>query len=353
MNLLLINFVMDPKSQVLSWQAKVAFTLGNSFDKVVVLTHERKNILDSEIPENVKIIVFPHLFLKAPMRWLGGQYLLNFWVYYLNSKYKFDRCFIHMNVEWVIFLSPVFKLLKLPSIVWFAHGSVVKKLIKVHDLATKIVSSTVEGFRIPSKKLVLIGQSIDLDQFKLITYKSKSHNLIYVGRISERKNLDKLVEVLSQVNKINKESINLIVVGDTLTNEDKLYKSNLVKQIDKLNLNHNVIFKGYLQQMEIIEMYKDVFAHISFSSTGSLDKTLVESLAVGCPVLTSNDAMMAILDEEYHIKLDDINGAASLVNNLFKNQLDLDRKKIRSLVINKHDYKSFIEKLVHNIKNIN
>jgi len=109
--------------------------------------------------------------------------------------------------------------------------------------------------------------------------------------------------------------------------------------------------KGY-GFIESAENKKDVFVHISYSSTGSLDKTLVESLAVGCPVLTSNDAMVAILDSEYHISINDINGAAKLVSNLFENQLNLDRKKIRSIVINKHDYKSYIEKLVDNIKDM-
>jgi glycosyltransferase involved in cell wall biosynthesis len=353
MNLVIINYVMDPMSQVLSWQTKVAYSLSNSFEKVVVLTHEKKNILDSEIPPNVEIIVFPLFFLKAPMRWLGGKYLLNFWVLYLNKKYNFDRCFIHMNFEWAIYLAPVFSFFKIPVIIWYAHGSVTKKLIRAHQLAIRIVSSTIEGFRIPSNKLSLIGQSVDLEKFKLITLKQKSDNLIYVGRISERKNLDKIIDVLNLVvNKDSNKNIKLLIVGDTLTDDDENYKTSLLQQIETFDLQSTVIFKGHLQQNDIIDLYKDVFAHISYSSTGSLDKTLVESLAVGCPVLTSNDAMVAILDDEYHIKLDDINGAANLVNNLFNNQLNLDREKIRSIVIDKHDYKSFIKKLVENIKNI-
>jgi glycosyltransferase involved in cell wall biosynthesis len=345
---------MDPKSQVLSWQTKVAFSLSYNFEKVVVLTHERKNILDSEIPSNVEIIVFPLFFLKAPMRWFWGKYLLNFWVLYLNKKYNFDRCFIHMNFEWAIYLGPVFNLLKIPIIIWYAHGSVTRKLIRAHKLASRIVSSTIEGFRIPSNKLSLIGQSIDLEQFKLIALKQKSDNLIYVGRISERKNLDKIIDVLNLVvNKEGYKNIKLLIVGDKLTDDDKNYKASLLQQIETFNLQLNVIFKGHLQQNEIIELYKDVFAHISYSSTGSLDKTLVESLAVGCPVLTSNDAMVAILDDKYHIKLDDMNGAAKLVINLFDNQLNFDRNNLRTHVVNKHDYESFINKLSENIKNVN
>jgi glycosyltransferase involved in cell wall biosynthesis len=345
---------MDPQSQVLSWQTKVAFSLSDSFKKVVVLTHGKKNIAASEIPNNLEIVNFPLFFLRAPMRWFGGKYLLNFWVFTLHRKYRFDRCFIHMNFEWTIYLAPFFKLFHIPVVIWYAHGSVTRKLKLAHRFATKITSSTIEGFRIPSDKLVLIGQSIDTDQFKLITLKHKSSNMIYVGRISERKNLDKLIEVLNLVvNHKSYNKVNLLIVGEPLTEEDKVYKTKLLSLIEMYNLQSNVSFKGHLQQHEIIELYQDVFVHISFSSTGSLDKTLVESLSVGCPVLTSNDAMVAILDKEYHIKLDDINEASRLVCNLYDNQLELDRNKLRALIINMHDYKSFIEKLVENIKNIN
>jgi len=352
MNLLIINYIMDPKSQVLSWQTKVAYSLGNSFEKVVVLTHERKNILDSEIPPNIEIVLFPLFFLRAPMRWFGGKYLLNFWVLYLNWKYKFDRCFIHMNFEWAIYFAPAFKLFNIPVIIWYAHGSVSKELIRAHKFATRIVSSTIEGFRIPSNKLSLIGQSIDLDQFELLPAKQEcSNNLIYVGRISKRKNLDKIIDVLNLiVNKERKKSIKLLIIGDIITEEDRKYKEELLEQIVSLKLQSNIVFKGTLQQDEIIELYRDVFVHISFSSTGSLDKTLVESLALGCPVLTSNDAMVAILDKEYHIKLDDVFHAARSVNRIFENQLDLDRSKLRSLVVNKHDYVNFIKNLVEKIK---
>lgn len=347
MNLLIINFVMDPRSQVLSWQTKVAFSLSKNFDKVFVLTHGKKNIADSEVPNNLEIIIFPLFFLKAPMRWLGGKYLINFWLLNLQRKYRFDRCFIHMNFEWAIYLNPFFKLFKIPVIIWYAHGSVTKKLELAHKYATRIVSSTIEGFRLPSNKLTLIGQSVDIEKYKLITLKQRSSNLIYVGRISERKNLNKIIDVLNLVVKDGThKNIKLIIVGEGLTDEDKSYKIKLLQQIESLDLQSNVIFKGHLLQDQIIDLYNDVFAHISFSSTGSLDKTLVEALAVGCPLLTSNDAMVKFLDESYHIRPNKINEASVLVCSLYEKQLELDRNQFREIVIDKHDYNGFIKKLV-------
>ncbi len=148
MNLLLINFVMDPQSQVLAWQTKVAFSLATYFDKVIVVTHQQKNIETK--PDNVTIIEMPPFFLRAPMRWMGGKYFLNIWLWILHRHYNFDRCFIHMNYEWALRFAPVFKIKKIPVIVWYAHGSVSKLLKKSLKFIDKILTSTKEGFRIKS-----------------------------------------------------------------------------------------------------------------------------------------------------------------------------------------------------------
>ncbi|MEO6722078.1 MAG: glycosyltransferase family 4 protein [Ferruginibacter sp.] len=348
MNLLIINFVMDPQSQVLAWQTKVAFALGLKFEKVFVVTHEKKNL--ANVPGNIKIIVFPNIFLRAPMRWGGGKYLLNFWIYYLHLKYRFDKAFIHMNFEWAYFFSPFFKITGIPLSIWYAHGSVSPRLYKAHKIATRVVSSTKEGFRIPSDKLVLIGQSIDTEIFPLMHLKEISGVFIYVGRISPRKNIDKLIEVVDSVVKANRiKNCKLMVVGGPLTDDDRKYEAELFSRITALGLNDHIEFTGPLSQLQIAEMYKTVFAHMSFSETGSMDKTLMESLSCGCPVLTSNDAVINLLEERYRITKEDITGAVDRLCYIHQHQAEIDRFQLRQIVINKHDFSSYIEKLSYNI----
>jgi len=313
-----------------------------------VLTHEKKNITD--IPENDRIIVLPNLFLRVPMRWIGGKYFFTIWVFYLHLKYRFERAFIHMNFEWAIFFSPFFKITRIPLSIWYAHGSVTPGLQKAHKVANKIVSSTKEGFRIPSSKLTLIGQSIDTTLFPLIELKETSNQFIYVGRISTRKNIDKLVQVVNVIVRNNHiRGCRLIIVGGPLSEDDRKYQEELSATIRSLNLADNIEFTGPLSQPRIAEIYKRVFAHLSFSETGSMDKTLMESLACGCPVLTSNTAVINLLEDKYRVNKEDIPDAVDKLCYIYKHQLEIDRLKLREIVINKHDFNSYIEKLTLNI----
>ena len=339
---------MDPQSQVLAWQTKVAFALTSKFEKVVILTHEKKNL--TKLPNNVRILLFPNIFLRAPLRWIGGKYSLNFWVFYLHFKYRFDKAFIHMNFEWAYYFAPFFKITRIPLSIWYAHGSVSPNLYKAHKVATRILSSTKEGFRIPSDKLVLIGQSIDINQFPLVWLNKISNQFVYVGRISPRKNIDKLIDMVNIIvsSKLIKDC-KLIVIGGAITEEDQKYYKGLTEKIRLLELNENVEFTGPISQDKICLVYASVFAHVSFSETGSMDKTLMEALSSGCPVLTSNDAVINLLEEKYRINKDDIGSAVERLCYVHQHQMEIDRAKLREIVTGKHDFENYIDKLFLNI----
>ena len=348
MNLLLINFVMDPQSQVLAWQTKVAFSLATYFDKVIVVTHQQKNI--ETMPGNVTIITIPAFFLKAPMRWFGGKYLLNLWLWKLNRKYHFDRCFIHMNFEWALRFAPFFKIKKIPVTVWYAHGTVSKLLKKALSYTDKILTSTKEGFRINSDKVVIIGQSIDTELFPLHLPVSVSGKIIYVGRISPVKKIEALTEIMEiLIVKRNQQQFSLTIIGLPLTETDRKYYEDLKMNVRQKRLERFIRFEGQVSNDKISEYYLDTFLHLSCSNTGSMDKTLMEALACGCPVLTTNIALFDIIEEKYKIKSTDCHLVADQVMKIYDEQLSIDRNKLRSIVINGHSFDQYIIKMKDNI----
>lgn len=350
MNLLLINFVMDPQSQVLAWQTKVAFSLAGYFDKVIVVTHQQKNI--EVVPGNVSIKIIPSFFLKAPMRWFGGKYLLNLWLWKLHRQYHFDRCFIHMNFEWALRFAPFFKIKKIPVIVWYAHGSVSKLLKKALIYIDKILTSTKEGFRINSNKVVIIGQSIDTELFPLHLPVSVSGKIIYVGRISPVKKIETLIEIMEiLVVKKNQQQVSLTIIGLPLTQTDRKYYEDLKMTVRQKGLENFIRFEGQVSNNKIPEYYSDTFLHLSCSNTGSMDKTLMEALACGCPVLTTNIALFDIIEEKYKIKSRDSYVVADQVMKIHEEQLTLDRNKLRSIVIKAHNFDQYIIKMKDNIIN--
>src|SRR5438132_1688424 len=87
MRLLVINFEMDPASQVLAWQLHVASELASKCEKVVILTHR---VAEFVCPSNMTVCVFPTLLQRAPLRWLGGNWWMNIFVW--QTPPPDDRC---------------------------------------------------------------------------------------------------------------------------------------------------------------------------------------------------------------------------------------------------------------------
>lgn len=334
---------MDPNSQVLSWQVKVAFALANHFNKVVILTHKKQNI--SKAPSNVKIFEFPYL-AKSPYRWAGGEYILNFWISYLHCRYHFDRCFIHMNYRWAYRFAPFFKLSGIPVSIWYAHKANTKYLRAAHYFADKIITSNESGFRMKSDKTSYIGQGIDTELFKIQNSIIYSSNILYVGRISKVKRLEVLVDVLYLLNtNSNGPIFTLTIIGAPLNEGDRKYYTNIQQYIGQKKLTDYVFFKGAVEHAEIPQYYTKSFLHLSFSNTGSMDKSLMESLASGCPILTSNPALFNIINKEYRILNEDPNLVATQVLVIYNQQASINKNALRELIINRHDLSSFIIKL--------
>jgi glycosyltransferase involved in cell wall biosynthesis len=349
MVVLVINNVMDYKSQVLSWQIKVAYGLAQHFSKVIVLTQSQGEI--GHKPDNVVIINFPSL-AKPPFRWMGGEYLLNFWVAYLHSKYKFHRCFMHMNFKWAYRFAPFFKIHQIPVTFWYAHGATSRSLKLAHFFANKVLTSSAEGFRLASNKVVYIGQGIDTDIFNIPQHSTASSNILYVGRISPVKRIERLIEVINElVNNLNYKQFTLTIVGAPLNISGNEYLKEIEEKIGQLNLTPYVKLTGKVRYEEIPFFYNDAFVHLSFSETGSMDKTLLEALSAGCPVVTSNKSLFEIISKEDQVIEYKSEKVAQRVLDLYKNQNSTTKAQKRETIIKHHDFNNFVLKLRQEIIN--
>ena len=146
MKLLLVNFVMDQSSPVLAWQQGVATQLAARCERVVVLT---ERVVESPLPANVEVHRVPRI-LTTPLRLLGVRWLMNIPVWRWCARERFDAVFVHMNADWVYRLAPCWRRFRVPVLLWYAHGSVTRRLHRAHAHASCVITSTPEGFRIPS-----------------------------------------------------------------------------------------------------------------------------------------------------------------------------------------------------------
>jgi len=351
MRLLVINFEMDRLSRTMPWSQQVVNLLAKECETVVVLTSRAGQYTP---PPNVLVKIIPARPFGIPRRF-GSTWLLNFWVCNLIRRSRIDVCFIHMAMEWAYYLKPCFKLLRIPVLMWYAHGTVSNMLKKAHNAATRVVTSTPEGCRIKSDKIFVIGQGIDTSIFDIQPQGQNRQDIITVTRISPRKRIELLIEIMRVLKNIHGiPEFHLKIIGTPITTDDQFYEIELRDRAWRMDLHDYVEFVGFVPQEYIPVYYRNAFLHINVSQTGSMDKTVLESLACGCPVLTSNEAFFQLLAEypEMVIKNESPRAIARQILDIYERRDSYDPSQLRNLVVGKHDIHSYVGKIMDHLRHI-
>jgi len=139
-------------------------------------------------------------------------------------------------------------------------------------------------------RLHIVHCGVDPALFNLVSHKQPGKRLLYVGRLSAAKGLPILLESLAALKSSHPEII-LTVVGD---GEDR---AELEQMTARLELNNNVKFVGYKSQAEVREYMQetDVFVLPSFAE--GVPVSLMEAMAAGVPVVTTQIAGVSELVE--------------------------------------------------------
>lgn len=125
-----------------------------------------------------------------------------------------------------------------------------------------------------------IIEGVDYSKFVNLSEIPKEGSLFYFGRVSANKGIDRLINCISI-----DSGLHLKVVGKP---ESKEYMESLNQLVKKRGLTEHVTFLGPLEDQELFEELK----HVEFIVLPSLFEgfgiTLIESLATGAKVITSD-----------------------------------------------------------------
>jgi len=161
---------------------------------------------------------------------------------------------------------------------------------------------------------------------------SPKNYFLYVGTIQPRKNINILIKAFAKL-KDQKKSFRLVIVGK----KGWLYKK-LFILLKKLNLNKEIVFTGYINDQELINLYKNALALILPSFYEGFGIPLLEAFNYRCPVISS-----------FSSSLPEIGGNACLYFNPKKVGDLLD--KINEIASNEKLRKELIKKGERRLKN--
>ena len=345
MKLLVITQKVDENDQLLGFFIEWLKRLAQKFDKLIVLCLEKGEF---NLPENVEVISLGKNKGHSKIRQLFTLYSLLF-----TRRHNYDAVFIHMNPIWVVLGGPLWKLFNKKIFFWYTHKAVTPKLRLAERFANVIFTASKESFRLPSKKVIVTGHGIDTQLFKpdhlrLNLKKDQRFNLsiLSVGRIAPVKNYETLIDA-AKILKDGGVDFSVTMVGEAALDSDARYLMSLKLKIKSLKLEENFNFVGKINHKDLLRYYQthDVFIHLS--KTGSLDKTILEAMACGMRVLSSNDSSMAFLPGNLIFIEDDPLELASKILTVKDSAIDPD---LRHYVVQNHNLDILIDKISNYIK---
>lgn len=267
----------------------------------------------------------------------------------LANLSQVDGVFIHMCPIYAILSFPLVKLFKKKLIMFYAHGGVHFKLKIAEKMVNKVLTSSLAGFRLKSKKVKVIGQGIDTELFQPVNeVQPQVFRTLYAGRINETKDPRTIIEALDILVNEQNLRIKLKIIGWPLVKSEKKYLEGLKELVKNKKLNNYVEFINSIPYSQMPKYYQETNLFINPSSTGSLDKVVLEAMASGCLVLNCNDAYRDILADKYLFKKGDVIDLSQKIVNLMRAEKDYS---LREIVVKNHNLDNFIEKIVSEFNN--
>ncbi len=346
MKLLVVTQAVNEDDQVLGFMTGWLKELSRQTESLEVICLSKGKF---NLPNNVRV---SSLGKEAGENRL--KYLINFYKYVWRLRGDYDAVWIHMNQIYVILGWPVWKFLNKPISLWYAHGSVSLSLKVAEKLSDIIFTSAPKGFRLPSKKVKVVGQGIDLERFNNLQTVREVGLLVHAGRISRIKRQKELLESLAL---ISNTPWQLIFYGGPVTADDEVYVEELKDLINNLGLDNRVTFAGPRPYSDLPKCLSEGELFVTMSQTGSLDKAVLDAMAAGTIPIIAGETFKQVLGSEAAqlLALPDGSDFAVKVEEILslspQAKADL-RARLQNIIAKQYSLPSLMQKIVSTLTDV-
>ncbi|PIS04804.1 MAG: hypothetical protein COT81_04625 [Candidatus Buchananbacteria bacterium CG10_big_fil_rev_8_21_14_0_10_42_9] len=271
--------------------------------------------------------------------------------YCLKHVSEVDGIFCHQNPEYTIAMWPYALLRRKKIISWYTHRAVTWKTKLMAMMAAKVLTASVDSFRINTAKKLVVGHGIDLDRFKTSDTKhvDERFNIVTVGRISPTKDYETMILAVKKLVQENDSNIHLSIIGGVPIESQRSYYDALLKIVANHNLRDNISFKGWVPNEKIVDELKKSDLFINLSGTGSLDKAILEAMAARCLVLTSNEAFKDFLPVTLMVEANNPEALARKISELMRLptiELENILDSMFQVVSSQHNLDNLVKKII-------
>ncbi len=282
-----------------------------------------------QINSAVKYLVYPFI-VKKQVKKENIKHITSQDLAYLLKLVKLEKTIVtcHDLIPWVYDNN------RLPT--WKLNMQGLKKADRIITISEYSKSDIIKHVGYPEDQISIAPPAVDHDSYyinrdreivKQFGIKDNEKVILYVGSEQPRKNVPFLLEAISQLKKKLPE-IKFLKIG---TPQVPGVREKLLKQIETLGLQKEVIFAGYVSETALTKYYNaaDVFVFPTLYEGFGLPP--LEAMACGTPVITSNVTSLPEVVGDSAITIDpyDVNAFAESMYDM------LTDEKLRENMINK------------------
>lgn len=206
-----------------------------------------------------------------------------------------------MTPKYLVMSSVLLIFFKLKKILWHTHGNI-KLIHKIaFSISDKIFTAGFDNNYVKKiNKIFNTGHGINLERFtkKKNFQRRKKIKILYLGRFSKIKKIDKAIHVINYCLKSNKYKFKFDLVGTTLNQSDnnhlKYVKKNLITKISRKYINFQKPI-NYKTTNNLMTKY-DIL--VNFGTSKAVDKVVLEAMASGLLIFTNNPIYKSVFDKE-------------------------------------------------------
>jgi len=213
----------------------------------------------------------------------------------LILKKEVDLVFVHMSPVFCLLLAPFTAAAGIPQVLWFTHRSAGLTLRFATWVVDRVVTASKKDFPIPSRKVIGTGHGIDCDHFtpgKNGETPAPGGMILSVGRISPIKNYESMISAFSMI--APAYGLSLTIVGAEGTPAQKDYFEKIKRMAAGTGHGGKIVFRGRIPHARILSYYRSSMLFVNLCD-GAMDKTVLEAMSCGVPVVTTNRAFASLL----------------------------------------------------------
>jgi glycosyltransferase involved in cell wall biosynthesis len=207
----------------------------------------------------------------------------------------------HMAPVYSELAAPLCRPLHIPLLLWFTHWRASWSLRVAEFVSTTVITADRRSFPLPSRKVVVTGHGIDLDEFPCVPpVDHEGLQILSLGRYSPAKGLETVIRAVGSV-----PDARLRHHGPALTDEERGCKVELQQLVASLGLGHRVELGGPVPRSEVPGLLASADALVNNMRPGAADKVVYEAAASCVPALASSPVFDELLPVSLRFPRDD------------------------------------------------